>query len=243
MRPLIKNINNASSVLSILLHTVLLLIFFLISAYQPEQENLIEISYGEPGGGSGGYGQMSNPKDMVENNSVEEKEADEKANENIPDVSNAKSDEKIKVTEAKPTLEKKISAINGGAKPAGNNSDGKGIGNGTGTGFGTGNGNGNGLGDGLGDGFGIDWGGAVRKIYNYNIPQYPEGVTKEIDVKLRFTILPDGTINNIIVLRKADATLERTAIEALKYWRFEPLAKNMKQIAQSAIITFPFRLD
>lgn len=100
-----------------------------------------------------------------------------------------------------------------------------------------------GEGDG-GFGFELDFGGrGVRRIYSYNLPEYPEGVAKEIDVKLRFTILPDGTVSKIIPLIKADAKLEFTAINSLKQWRFEPLPTNAKQVEQIVVITFPYRLQ
>lgn len=90
----------------------------------------------------------------------------------------------------------------------------------------------------------FDWGGkAVRKIYSWDIPSYPDGVSKEIDVRLRFTILPDGTVGRIIPLRKADTKLESAAIRSLRKWRFEPLQSNKKQINQTAVISFPFRLN
>lgn len=92
-------------------------------------------------------------------------------------------------------------------------------------------------------GFAIDFGGkGRRKIYSYTLPAYPEGVSKEIDVKLRFTILPDGSVTNIFPLIKADARLEMAAINSLRQWRFEPLPSAQKQIAQNAIIVFPYRL-
>lgn len=93
-------------------------------------------------------------------------------------------------------------------------------------------------------GFDIDFGGkGMRKIYSYSLPQYPEGVYKEIDVKLRFTILADGTVGNIIPIIKADTRLEEVAIKSLRQWRFEPLTKNQKSVEQTAIIIFPFRLQ
>lgn len=92
-------------------------------------------------------------------------------------------------------------------------------------------------------GFAIDFGGkGRRKIYSYSLPEYPEGVEKEIDVKLRFTILPDGSVTNIFPVIKADARLEMAAINSLRQWRFEPLAPNQKKTPQNAIITFPYRL-
>lgn len=95
-----------------------------------------------------------------------------------------------------------------------------------------------------GFGFELDFGGkGIRKIYSYILPEYPEGVSKEIDVKLKFTILPDGTVGKIIPLIKADAKLEMAAINSLRQWRFEPLPQNAKQTEQTAIITFPYRLQ
>ncbi|MHB9014187.1 MAG: energy transducer TonB, partial [Ignavibacteriaceae bacterium] len=92
-------------------------------------------------------------------------------------------------------------------------------------------------------GYDIDWGGkGQRKIYSYNIPAYPEGVNKEIDIRLKFTILPDGTVGTIIPLIKADTRLENSAINSLRQWRFESLDQSQKQVPQVAVIVFPYRL-
>jgi len=100
-------------------------------------------------------------------------------------------------------------------------------------------------GDGEGKfGFELDFGGkGKRKIYSYIIPSYPPGVSKEIDVKLKFTIMPDGSVGRIFPVRKADTRLEAAAINSLRQWRFEALPSGQKQKSQSAIITFPFRLQ
>lgn len=93
-------------------------------------------------------------------------------------------------------------------------------------------------------GFEIAWGGSgMRKIYSYELPSYPEGVSKEIDIKLRFAILPDGTVGKIIPLMKADTRLEMAAINSLRNWRFEPLRTGQKKAEQSVVITFPYRLQ
>jgi protein TonB len=93
-------------------------------------------------------------------------------------------------------------------------------------------------------GFELDFGGkGKRKIYSYTLPSYPAGVSKEIDVKLRFTILPDGTVGKIFPLIKADTRLESAAINSLKRWRFEPLPGGQNQADQTAVIIFPFRLQ
>ncbi len=92
-------------------------------------------------------------------------------------------------------------------------------------------------------GFEIDFGGkGKRKIYSYSLPPYPEGVSKEIDVKLKFTILSDGSVGRILPLVKADSKLELVAINSLRQWRFEPLPERAKNIEQTAVIIFPFRL-
>ncbi len=92
-------------------------------------------------------------------------------------------------------------------------------------------------------GFKIDFGGkGIRKIYSYELPSYPQGVHKEIDVKLRFGILPDGTVSNIIPLIKADTRLEMAAINSLRQWRFEPIPSGKKKIVQWVTIVFPYRL-
>lgn len=92
-------------------------------------------------------------------------------------------------------------------------------------------------------GFEIDFGGkGMRKIYSYSLPEYPEGVSKEIDVKLKFSILPDGTVGKILPLIKADTKLELAAINSLRQWRFEPLPQSQNVTEQYAVIIFPFRL-
>jgi len=93
-------------------------------------------------------------------------------------------------------------------------------------------------------GFDIDWGGkGTRKIYSFILPQYPEGVKKEVNIKLQFTILPDGTVGTIIPKMKADTRLENAAINSLRQWRFEALSSSQRQIEQTAVIVFPYRLQ
>ncbi len=93
-------------------------------------------------------------------------------------------------------------------------------------------------------GFDIDWGGkGTRKIYSFILPQYPDGVKKEVNIKLQFTILPDGTVGTIIPKIKADTRLENAAINSLRQWRFEALSSRQKQVEQNAVIIFPYRLQ
>ena len=93
-------------------------------------------------------------------------------------------------------------------------------------------------------GFDIEWGGkGIRKIYSFSLPKYPGGVKKEVDIKLQFTILPDGTIGTIFPKIKADTRLENVAINSLRQWRFEALDPSQKQVEQTAVIVFPYRLQ
>lgn len=93
-------------------------------------------------------------------------------------------------------------------------------------------------------GYSFDWGGrGTRKILRWEKPKFPPGVQKEIDIKIRFTILPDGSVVSPIPLIKADTQLEDAAIQALKTWRFEPLRSNQIQFEQTVIITIPYRLE
>ncbi len=244
------NIEKTSTLISIGFHVLALAIFLLLSAMS-SQDDLVEIRFGEPGGGSGGFGPMDKEFSMMDVGStvnepvVEEKDKD-KQEVDVPEVTTKTVDDEDKISTTSTEKPEKIkpTKVSDVVRPtAGNNPDGKGIGNGRGTGSGIGNGNGNGFGDGLGDGFGIDWGGRIRKIYNYIIPKYPEGVYKEIDVKLRFSILADGSVGNITVLKKADSRLEQVSIEALKLWRFEPISGTQPKTSQAVVITFPFRLE
>jgi len=93
-------------------------------------------------------------------------------------------------------------------------------------------------------GFELDFGGkGQRKIYSYTIPAYPPGVLKEIDVKLQFTIMADGSVGRIIPIQKADTRLETVAMNSLRQWRFEALPDGVNGKPQTAVITFPFRLQ
>lgn len=93
-------------------------------------------------------------------------------------------------------------------------------------------------------GYSFDWGGrGTRKILRWEKPKFPEGVQKEIDIKIKFTILPDGSVVSPVPLIKADTQLEDAAIQALKTWKFEPLRPNQIQFEQTVIITIPYRLE
>ncbi|MEN3026507.1 MAG: energy transducer TonB [Chlorobiota bacterium] len=98
-----------------------------------------------------------------------------------------------------------------------------------------------GSGSGRGLGFDIQWGGGGNRIVVYRVlPQYPRGHNVGGRVRLRFTVLPDGTVGTIIPVQRTDPVLERAAVEALRQWRFNPLSTQMEMVG---IITFAFELE
>lgn len=263
----ILNVTNTSSILSVLIHLVILVLLIGAFSFEPQREKYIEVGFGVPGGGSGGAspekGNEILPSNIIPVTSSSKKGSPKeiKIKEEVPkksseDVISKKYREEKKVEGVKnPGASTATNAIGvegtqtennksnvTGKGGAGTNPEGTGIGNGTGSGSGNGNGNGDGEGDGVGDGYSIDFGGRIRKIYSYVIPDYPDGVYKQADVRLRFNVMPDGAVGKITILTKVDGRLELAAINSLRLWRFEPLSQNQRQAEQTVVITFPFRL-
>ncbi|MBM2813918.1 MAG: TonB family protein [Ignavibacteria bacterium] len=107
------------------------------------------------------------------------------------------------------------------------------------SGFGLGSkGTGAGKGLGLGD---IEWGGGGnRTVLQKKLPQFPPGVDKSAQIKIRFTVFSDGTVGKMLPIQRGDPSLERAAMEALRQWRFNPLKDNIEMVG---IITFTFKLS
>ncbi len=219
---------------SFVLHVVLILLLMLIKYsidYTPK--NYVELSFGTTGK-EGSSGAMGTKVEKVENLSKTEdkNETQDKSQEvkevQLPEAKQTEEENVVKPadknkeettatkTESKQETNSKVTSEGQGNKAKGEGSF----------------------------GFDIDWGGkGKRKIYSYTLPNYPEGVQKEVDIRLRFTILPDGTVGTILPLIKADTKLENAAINSLRQWRFEPLAPTQKQVEQTAVIVFPYRLQ
>lgn len=225
-----KKPRNISYLASISFHLILALIFLFVKmSGESNLEEYLLVGFGS-GSGTGSPGGQLQKTDVDENKTPEEKSIKKKEEVKKVELPKSKqtddenliaSDKKKEKDEVKNPKVKPL--VKGDAKKEGSELGGEGEG---------------------GFGFELDFGGkGMRRIYSYNLPEYPEGVAKEIDVKLRFTILPDGTVSKIFPLIKADARLEFAAINSLKNWRFEPLPKNVKQIDQTVVITFPYRLQ
>lgn len=90
--------------------------------------------------------------------------------------------------------------------------------------------------------FEIEGKAAQRSILTKVIPQYPENLQQEAIVKIRFTVLPNGLVGEMIPIIKGNDLLERISLDAFKQWRFSPLPPNVAQIAEQGTITFKYFL-
>jgi protein TonB len=230
-----NNIRQLSYSLSVLFH-LLLFAFFMIWKFQvtyPVPE-FVELSFGNgtgtgsPGGGGLNYEQFGETPKLSEAAGNITEQTEEVKEVALPKA--VHTDDESSVRPADKDTKSKV------AIPESHEGTEKGVA----TNPGLGNG-----GEGPGGfGFDINWGGhGTRRIYNYPLPSYPEGVEKEFNVRLRFTIRPDGTVGTIMPLTKGDTRLENAAINSLRQWRFEPLSPSQKQIEQTAVIVFPYRLQ
>lgn len=228
-----KKSSGISYTISFVLHAIAILIFLLINLsfdYTPSE--YVELSFGisDQSGSSGAQGNKINI--TKENSTPSEKEQSKEKNPEVKEVElpiaiNAEDENVIKpanndneLSEERTEISTETTVSNSKTSEEGNSEvEGK-------------------------FGFDIDWGGkGTRKIYSFILPQYPDGVKKEVNIKLQFTILPDGTVGTIIPKMKADTRLENAAINSLRQWRFETLSSNQKQVEQTAIIVFPYRLQ
>ena len=173
-----------SYTISFVLHAIVIVLLLLINLsfdYNPIE--FVELSFGNTNelGSSGAQGNkidivketspQSNTETSEEKN-TEVKEVDLPVAENseTENVFKPASDKK-EISEKRTELSNETVVSNSSSTEKGNNSETEGD-----------------------FGFDIDWGGkGTRKIYSFILPQYPEGVKKEVNIKLQFSILPDGT--------------------------------------------------
>jgi len=75
-------------------------------------------------------------------------------------------------------------------------------------------------------------------------PAWPEGVVGvEGWVQLRFTLLPNGTITDIEVNESHPAgVFDASAVTALQQWKYEPVERDGKKVAQRAEIRMKYAL-
>ncbi|MBN2413644.1 energy transducer TonB [candidate division KSB1 bacterium] len=90
--------------------------------------------------------------------------------------------------------------------------------------------------------FTIEGEAAERKILKQIIPPYPPDMQKEAVVKIRITVLPDGSMGPMVPVQKGDPVLEEITMKALRQWRFNPLSPTVRQKNVQGIVTFRYEL-
>jgi len=83
---------------------------------------------------------------------------------------------------------------------------------------------------------------AKRKIIHFKKPEYPENESENTEVNLEIAVNPDGTIKSIKVVKTGGISFDNNAMEAVREWRFQPLAPNAKQSVQTGIVTIYFEI-
>lgn len=94
-----------------------------------------------------------------------------------------------------------------------------------------------------GDDNSFDFGGTMGKRGVRSKPQQkpdPE-VDKEVTLMLKFYVTPLGQVFDVVPEKKGDAFLEKTAINYLRKWTFDPLPSNVLQENQWGVIPIRFK--
>jgi len=81
-----------------------------------------------------------------------------------------------------------------------------------------------------------------RKIIHFKKPEYPENESENTQVNLEIEANPDGTIKTVRIVKTGGLSFDNSAMEAVREWRFQPLAPNVKQSIQTGIVTIYFEI-
>ena len=88
----------------------------------------------------------------------------------------------------------------------------------------------------------IAWEGEARTRVSGKLPAYPRDAQREAQVRVRFTVRPDGSVTELLLAQKGGPAFDEAALAAVRTWRFTPLAKDARRADQSATAVFTFRL-
>jgi len=78
-----------------------------------------------------------------------------------------------------------------------------------------------------------------RSIVSKVIPTYPEDVQQSVKIKIRFDVMPDGSVTNIVIVQKGDPKLEFNSLNAISQWKFNSISSDA---IQKGMITFIYEL-
>jgi TonB family protein len=83
---------------------------------------------------------------------------------------------------------------------------------------------------------------ASKRVVLYKPTWFPEvNIDVEVDIRLKFWVLPDGSVGEVLPLQRGDVRLERAAIEYLKNWRFTPVSSDRPQVWGIIPIKYKFQ--
>jgi outer membrane biosynthesis protein TonB len=89
----------------------------------------------------------------------------------------------------------------------------------------------------------MQWsGGGTRKKISGALPEYPEGVKVETQIKIELTVSPDGSVKSLRPAQKGNMKLEEVSLKETRLWKFEPLHASSPQRDQACVVTFNFQL-
>ena len=84
--------------------------------------------------------------------------------------------------------------------------------------------------------------GGTRKKISGALPEYPEGVKVETQIKIELSVSPDGSVKSLRPAQKGNMKLEEAAMKETRLWKFESLRASSPQRDQTCLVTFNFQL-
>ena len=66
-------------------------------------------------------------------------------------------------------------------------------------------------------------------------------LARTVEIRLKFWVLPDGSVGDVVPLQRGDLELERAAMQYLKSWRFTPVAAGSQTVWGIVPITYQLR--
>jgi TonB family protein len=92
-------------------------------------------------------------------------------------------------------------------------------------------------------GYSMQWGdGGTRRLIAGDLPEYPEGVSVETQIRVEAVVTPAGKVRTVRPIQKGNKRLEDAALNQVRKWLFEPLGAGVRQVDQTCNITFNFVL-
>ncbi len=225
--------------ISVVIHTLLFLLLLWWIMYQPPQQAIPQIPMEMIrlglGNGPGSGGNLSAPGDPMKgpkpDNPLEDASRQQTTRQKVTPSDEYEPGQHVVASNTSTAAHSRDSS---GARGKKNQGDPNGTPRGTGLA-------GQGNGPGSGYGFGIDWGGGGnRTVLNKVLPTYPPGVNKNAQIRIHFSVMPDGSVGTMIPVQKGDPRMEEAVYKALRQWRFNRIETPTPQQGE---ITFKFKMD